>query len=224
MSEQDQQAIHQRLDPDLQDRIEQQPVISRTNAYQGRVWNVVSDVVDLGGAGRVTRDYVQHTGAVAVIALRGDAGAEEVALIRQYRHPVQAFDWEIPAGLLDKPREDPRVAAARELREESDLDADTWNVLLDTFTSPGATSEVIRIFLARDVHPAPAHDFVREGEEADIHTGWLSLDDAIEAVMSGRMHNGPAIAGILATHVARQRDWATLRPADSPWPEHSAYR
>lgn len=216
--------IHGRLDPALSDRLAPQPVLSREDAYDGRVWDVVSDVIDLGEAGKVTRDYVQHTGAVAVIALRGEPGGEELAMIQQYRHPVRTFDWEIPAGLLDQPGEDPRDAAARELREEVDLDADTWHVLLDMYTSPGASSEVIRIFLARDVHPVTDHGFVREGEEAGMPTGWLGLDDAVAAVMSGRLHNGPAMAGILAAHVARQHSWSSLRPADAPWPEHPAYR
>ncbi len=215
---------HERLDPKLRDRIDPQPVVSRTSAYEGRVWDVISDVVDLGAAGHVTRDYVEHTGAVAVVALRGGPGAEEIALIQQYRHPVRTFDWEVPAGLLDKPGEDPRDAAARELREEADLDADTWNVLVDLFTSPGALSESIRIFLARDTYPAVADGFVREGEEAGMRAGWLALDDAVQAVVSGRLHNGPAVSGILATYVARQRSWSTLRPADAPWPEHPAYR
>jgi len=215
---------HGRLDAALRDRLEPQPVVSRTEAYDGRVWDVVQDVVDLGDAGQVTRDYVQHTGAVAVVALRGEPGAEELLLIQQYRHPVRTFDWEVPAGLLDNPGEDPRAAAARELREEADLDAGTWNVLVDIFTSPGAISESIRIFLARDVYAATADGFVREGEEVGMPTGWLSLDDAVDAVVDGRLHNGPAVTGILATHLARQRDWATLRPADAPWPEHPAYR
>lgn len=210
---------HPALDSTLRDRIEAQPVSSRDHAYDGRVWNVVSDVVDLGEAGTVTRDYVQHTGAVAVVALRGEPGAEEVLLIQQYRHPVRTFDWEIPAGLLDKQGEDPRDAAARELREEAELDAHTWNVLVDLFTSPGSSSEVVRVFLARDTFAAAVDGFVREGEEHEMPTGWLPLGDAVDAVVSGRLHNGPAIAGILAADVARRRSWTTLRPSDAPWPE-----
>ncbi|MGN6414321.1 NUDIX domain-containing protein [Flexivirga sp.] len=215
---------HHRLTAPLVDRLDPQPVTSSSLVYQGRVWDVVSEDVQLGDGGHVTRDFVRHTGAVAVVPLRGDAGAEEVLMIQQYRHPVGVFDWEVPAGLLDKPGEDPRDAAARELREEVDLDASTWHVLVDLFTSPGALSENLRVFLARDVHAAPAHDFVREGEELGMPTGWVSLDAAADAVLAGRVHNSIAVAAILGASAARQRNWESLRPADAPWPYHPAYR
>jgi ADP-ribose pyrophosphatase len=215
---------HDRLNVPVSDRLDPQHVTSSSVVYHGRVWDVVSDDVQLGAGGQVTRDYLRHTGAVAVVAMRGEAGAEEVLLIQQYRHPVGAYDWEVPAGLLDKPGEDPRAASSRELREEADLDARTWHVLLDIFTSPGSSSENLRIFLARDVHPAVAEGFVREGEEVGMPTGWIALDDAVDAVLAGQVHNAITVSAILAGNVARQRNWATLRPADAAWPEHPAYR
>lgn len=215
---------HDRLTVPIADRLDPQQVTSSNLVYHGRVWDVVSEDVQLATGGHVTRDFVRHTGAVAVVAMRGEPGAEEVLLIQQYRHPVGAFDWEVPAGLLDKPGEDPRDAASRELREEVDLDARTWHVLLDIFTSPGALSENLRVFLARDVHTSVAEGFVREGEEAGMPTGWISLDDAVDAILAGHVHNGITVSAILAGNVARQRNWATLRPADAPWPEHPAYR
>lgn len=207
-----------------QDSYDPQRVVSSETVFAGHVWDVVEDVVDLGDAGEVTRDYIRHTGAVAVVALRGEPGCEEVAMIQQYRHPVRTYDWEIPAGLLDKPGEDPRDAAARELREEVDLDARQWDVLLDMFTSPGAMSENIRIFLARDVFDASEDGFEREGEEAGMTVRWVPLDDAVNAAIAGGLHNGPAIVGLMTTYLARQRDWSGLRAADAPWPSHPAYR
>ncbi|NYJ74434.1 NUDIX domain-containing protein [Allobranchiibius huperziae] len=206
------------------DRYDPRPVVSSEHPFHGHVWDVRTDVVDLGDAGEVTRDYIEHTGAVAVVALRGEPGAEEVAMIQQYRHPVRTYDWEIPAGLLDQPGEDPRDAAARELREEADLDAHRWDVLIDLFTSPGALSENIRVFLARDVFDATAEGFEREGEEAGMTTTWVRLDDAVDAVLDGRMHNGPGSAAVMAAYIARQRDWSRLRASDAPWPFHPAYR
>ncbi|NHN55048.1 NUDIX hydrolase [Calidifontibacter sp. DB0510] len=215
---------HGRLPADLADRFAPARVVSRSTAFEGRVWDVVTDRVDLGAAGEVTRDYVQHPGAVGVVAMRGAGGTEEVLLIQQYRHPVGTYDWEVPAGLLDVPGEDPQAAAARELSEEADLAADTWHVLVDLFTSPGGLSENIRYYLARDVKPCVATDFERAGEESDMPTGWLPLDDAVTAALAGRMHNGPGIAALLAAAAARARDWRDLRPADAPWPVHPAYR
>ncbi|MBA2695194.1 MAG: ADP-ribose pyrophosphatase, partial [Actinobacteria bacterium] len=76
---------------ELSDRIEPRPVRHTEIAMHGAVWDVRRDTVDLGEAGgEVVREYVEHTGAVAVLALRSDRGADEVLLIQQYRHPVGA--------------------------------------------------------------------------------------------------------------------------------------
>jgi ADP-ribose pyrophosphatase len=184
-------------------------------SFHGRVWDVRTDVLNLDGDTQVTRDYVDHTGAVVVLALND---ADEVFLLRQYRHPVRRELWEAPAGLLDVPGESPLDAAKRELWEEADLEASTWNVLLDIATSPGGSSECVRIFLARDVTTAHAdnrHD--REDEERDMEGRWVPLGDVLESIMRGQMWNGIAIAGAFALDSARRHGWASLRPADAHW-------
>lgn len=150
------------------------------------------------------------------MALRGEEGHEEVLLERQYRHPVRAELWEVPAGLLDVPGESPLAAARRELSEEVDLAADTWDVLVDFFTSPGGSTEALRVFLARDVHPT-GQVFPRQEEEATMEHLWLDLDGAVDAVLDGRIHNPSAVVGILAAHTSRARAWAGLRPTTAPW-------
>lgn len=185
--------------------------------WSGRIVDMVEDrVVVVEGEEPVVRQYTRHPGAVAVVVIRGEAGAEEILLERQYRHPVQASLWEIPAGLLDIPGEDPRVAAQRELAEEADMVADRWDVLVDYFTSPGGSTEALRVFLAREVRDSNAH-FEREDEEATMEYAWVRLDDALTMVLDGRLHNPSAVIGILAAHAARGRGWAGLRPADAPW-------
>ena len=197
-------------------------VTTSETVFTGRVWDVVRETVDLGRAGPVVREYQRHPGAVGVLAL--DAGGR-VLLLRQYRHPVGSFLWELPAGLLDVPGEPPAVAASRELAEEGDLRAGTWHVLLDWFNSPGGSDEAFRLFLARDLQAVPeAERHVREEEEAAMVPLWVSLDDAHEAVLAGRLHNPSAVTGILAAHAARAAGWRSLRPADAPWPQHRAYR
>lgn len=190
-------------------------VVSSETVFHGRVWDVRRDVFRYNGED-IARDYVDHTGAVAVLALDEQ---ERVLLIKQYRHPVRHRDWEIPAGLLDIRGEDPLTAAKRELAEEADLVADEWNVLSDVFTSPGGSDEAIRIYLARGVHAAP-EVFAREEEEADIETAWLSLDDAVDAVLARTLHNAPLIIALLAARTARDTGWATLGAADESWPSH----
>ena len=164
----------------------------------------------------ITREYVDHTGAVAILAM-DEAG--RVLLIRQYRHPVRHRDWEIPAGLLDQHGEEPLIAAQRELSEEVDLEAGEWNVLSDVFTSPGGNDEAIRIYLARDIR-STGSAFAREAEEADIEVRWVPLDEAVDAVLQRRVHNAPLIIALLAARTAREQGWSTLGAANEPWPSH----
>lgn len=206
----------------LQDRFEGRPVTEHETVFDGAIWDVVRDSVDLGAAGTVRREYLQHTGAVSVIALDE---RDRVLLIQQYRHPVRAFEWEPPAGLLDEPGEHPWVAAARELAEECDLTAGRWDLLAEYFSSPGGSDEALRVYLARELSPVGEHDrFERHGEELDMPTRWVDLDQARDAVLAGRIHNPSAVVGLLAACAAREQGWTTLRPYDAPWPAHPAYR
>ena len=201
----------------LRDERANRRVHARADIWQGRIVSVATEDVEVvEGAAPVTREFVIHPGAVAVVAIRGDDGAEEILLERQYRHPVRANLWEIPAGLLDIEGEDYLSAAQRELAEETDLQAATWHVLTDYFNSPGSCTESVRIFLARDLTPT-GQEFEREDEEIDMVVTWCPLDEAIAAVLEGRFHNPSAVTGILAVAAARARGWRDLRPADAPW-------
>jgi 8-oxo-dGDP phosphatase len=204
------------------DQLLPRPVVASEVVHSGLIWDVVRDTVDLGEAGTVRREYVRHPGAVGVAALDEQG---RLLLVRQYRHPVGMELWELPAGLLDVPGEPPVGAAQRELAEEVDLVAGRWDVLVDWFNSPGGMDEAIRVFLARDLSPVPDDQrHVREHEERDMVAEWVALEDARDAVLAGRVHNPTAVAGVLAAWAAREAGWATLRPADAPWPEHKAYR
>ena len=168
----------------LRDRIDPRPVLSSELVLDGLVWHVRRERVDLGDAGVVTRDLLDHTGAVAVLALDEE---ERVVLVQQYRHPVGAFEWELPAGLLDVDGELPQSTAARELHEEADLVAGEWHVLLDHYASPGGSSESIRVFLARDLRAVPDHGrHQRDGEELGMPVRRVPLDELVEAVAGRR--------------------------------------
>jgi ADP-ribose pyrophosphatase len=198
-------------------------LLSSRKVYEGRIWDVVSDSFQLNDDGdTLVRDYIDHPGAVAVLPMNDDG---DVLLLRQYRHPVGMDLWEIPAGLLDVEGEDFVVGAARELAEEADLVAGRWNVLADFFNSPGSSSEAIRIYLARGLSDVPGHErHVRTDEEAEIELHWTPLDEAVRAVLDGRLHNPSAVVGILAAAAARADNFENLRPADAPWPAHPSQR
>jgi ADP-ribose pyrophosphatase len=180
------------------------------------MFSIVTDDVEMPGGAVAGRDYMLHVGAVGVVALDD---AENVVLVRQYRHPVRAFLWELPAGLIDVPGEPLEHAAARELAEEADLVAADWRLLVDIHTTPGASNEVIRLFLARDLSDVAVADrYRREEEEAELTTRRLPLDEAVDMIFAGEITNGPAVAGLLAAARLRDRGWPMTRPIDSPLP------
>jgi 8-oxo-dGTP pyrophosphatase MutT (NUDIX family) len=208
---------------ELLDTPEAWPVTSTAVLATGHVAKFVQDRITTPDGELIEREYIQHPGAVGVIALDEDL---RMALVRQYRHPVRHRLIEPPAGLLDVDGENYLITAQRELAEEVGLAATTWRVLVDLFTTPGMVGEALRIYLARDLGEAAAPDgFSRHGEEAHMDTVWASLADVVDAILDGRLHNPTVVAGALAAWTALQRDgFATLRPADAPWPARDQLR
>jgi len=205
----------------LEDRPTAYDVLESSTPFRsGRVVDVRTDVVRMPSGETATRDVVRHPGAVGIVAI-DDEG--RVLLIRQYRHSVGRLCWEPPAGLLDEKGEDPLDAARRELFEEAHHQAQRWDVLVDAFTSPGLTDEAVRIYLARDVSPSDGERHVGVAEELDMPARWVDVDEAIDAVFAGRLHNPMAVMGLLAVRRARDEGFARLRPADAPWPEMSPW-
>jgi 8-oxo-dGTP pyrophosphatase MutT (NUDIX family) len=200
----------------LLDSPEAWPVSSSAVLATGQVAQFVQDRITTPDGELIAREYIQHPGAVGVIALDREL---RIALVRQYRHPVRHRLIEPPAGLLDVDGEDYLLAAQRELAEEVGLAATSWQVLVDLFTTPGMVGEALRIYLARDLVQAAAPDgFSRHGEEAHMDTVWASLADVVDSVLDGRLHNPTVVAGALAAWTALQRDgFSSLRPPDAPW-------
>lgn len=179
----------------LADLVDPAEVIASELVYAGRVWDVRSDRLRFGGH-ELVRDYVAHTGAVAVLA-RDEH--DRVLLINQYRHPIGARDWEIPAGLLDIADEEPLAAAQRELAEEADLAAEEWSELIVFASSPGGSDEIIRVYEARGLSAAPG-EFVRGEEEAELVLRWAPLAEVVEAALAGRIRNSILLVAALAAH------------------------
>jgi 8-oxo-dGTP pyrophosphatase MutT (NUDIX family) len=188
-------------------------VVASERVFEGKIWDIRQDVFEYGEH-ELTREYVDHTGAVAVLVLDEE---DRVLLIKQYRHPIGKRDWEIPAGLLDKGTERPLVGAKRELAEEVDLTASQWDLLVDFATSPGGSNELLRVYLARGISAAP-EAFGREEEEADLHKEWVPLDDVVDAVLARTVSNSILSIAALAAQASRARGWTTLGDADAEWP------
>jgi 8-oxo-dGDP phosphatase len=199
----------------IRDAVEQWPVTHSAVLARGRIITLRRDTVRMPGGELADRETIEHPGAVAIVAL-DEAG--NVLLIRQYRHPARAQLWEIPAGLRDVAGEPLVQTARRELLEEAGCRAADWRVLVDALTSPGISTERLRVFLARDltVVPEGEREYVPEHEEAYLTVAWVPLDQAVRDALSGDMHNGVAILGILSAYAARGDGFTALRRAEEP--------
>lgn len=159
-------------------------------------------IVDPTGAEH-TRAVVAPNGAVAVVALDAD---DRLLLVEQYRHPMGSRLLELPAGTLDVEDEAPLEAARRELAEEADVVADSWTSLLDLAMSPGHSTERIEVFVATGITAVPDADrTTREAEEAGMTQWWLPFDEAVTAVLAGRVTDAKTVAAILAVQAQRSR-------------------
>ena len=191
------------------------PVTGTSVLAAGRIVTVRTDTVRLPDGELMDREVVEHPGAVAVVAL-DDEG--RVLMIRQYRHPAAATLWEIPAGLRDVAGEPLVHTAQRELLEEAGCRAADWRILADYLSSPGISTERLRVFLARGLSMVPPgeHEYVRQHEEAYLTVAWVPLADAVRGILAGDLHNGVAIVGILSAHAALEGGFGALRQAEEP--------
>ncbi|WP_371529982.1 NUDIX hydrolase [Streptomyces sp. NBC_01283] len=200
----------------IKDTAEEWQVTATQTPFVGNKTSVRTDDVVMPDGTVVTRDYQVHPGSVAVVAL-DDVG--RVLVLRQYRHPVRHKLWEIPAGLLDVPGENPLHAAQRELYEEAHVKAEDWRVLTDVYTTPGGCDEAVRIFLARDLSEADGERFEVSEEESDMELARVPLDELVRGVLAGELHNNCLVVGVLSLTAALAGDGVdALRPADAPWP------
>ncbi|MEE1752401.1 NUDIX hydrolase [Streptomyces sp. SP18CS02] len=200
----------------IKDTPEEWSVTASAVPFRGNKTSVRTDDVVMPDGTVVRRDYQVHPGSVAVLALDEE---DRVLVLRQYRHPVRQKLWEIPAGLLDVPGENPLSAAQRELYEEAHVKADRWRVLTDVYTTPGGCDEAVRIFLAQDLSAAEGERFEVAEEEADMELARVPLDELVRGVLAGDLHNNCLVVGVLSVLAARAGDGLdALRPAEAPWP------
>jgi 8-oxo-dGDP phosphatase len=169
------------------------PAISSQLIHKGMVWDLVSDTFDFNGE-QLTREYVKHTGAVAVLTINEK---DELLLLKQYRRPVGSFLMEFPAGLLDVPGEPKLDCAKRELAEEANLRASHWEELISFHATPGGNSETITVFVAKGLSDA-ASDYVASGEEKNMPQSWVPITEALESVLRSEIKSPTAVVGIMA--------------------------
>lgn len=157
--------------------------------FEGRVFTLTVDTVELENGRTSTREVVHHNGGACIAALTEN---DEVYLVRQFRYAFGQELWELPAGKLEK-GEDPFEAAKRELTEECGVYADEYISLGQVYPTVGYDTEVIYIWAARGLHPAPMH---LDADEF-LTPERIPLAQAYEMVLSGEIKDAKTVAGIL---------------------------
>jgi 8-oxo-dGTP pyrophosphatase MutT (NUDIX family) len=163
-------------------------VIASHPKASGRVIQFSSERLRYANGREYDIDLVRHPGAAAVVAV--DA-SRRVCVVRQYRHGVEDFLWEIPAGKLD-PGEPAARCAVRELAEETGLEAKSWLSLGLFIPAPGIFTELIHLYMAQDLTagvPNPDAD-----EELELQ--WLPLEEALDLVLRGEWNDGKTALGL----------------------------
>jgi len=168
--------------------------LSSEDIYPGKIIRVQRWQVELPNGQTALREVVRHNGASAIVPV-DDLG--RVTLVRQHRVAIDECTWEIPAGKLDTPAEDPFDAAKRELEEETGLQAAHWQKLTSMYTTPGFCNERISIYLATGLSQHPSHPDADEF----LRIKKIPLDDAIAQCVSGEIQDGKTLVGLL---LARQ--------------------
>jgi len=160
--------------------------------YDGKVVNLAIEEARLPN-GVVTRlEVMHHPGAAAAVPLFEDG---TVAMLRQWRHAAGGWLWEVPAGKLDKPGEDPLQCARRELAEEAGLAAARWHKLGSILTTPGFCDEIIHLYLARDLSEAERD--LEPDEVIEVHR--LPLTDVLARIPTEEIRDAKSVAALQAT-------------------------
>ena len=157
--------------------------------FKGYIVNLRKDRVLLPNGKTAPREYVEHRGGVAVLAV-DEQGC--IPLVRQYRYPLRSHLWEIPAGKLEIGA-DPDVAIARELREEAGLEAGSIRPLGRFYATCGYSNEIIRLYLATDLTYVGAHP----DEDEFLEIKYFTIDEVYEMCLSGAIEDSKTLVAIL---------------------------
>lgn len=164
-------------------------ILNRKPLYRGRVFGLEREEVVLGTGGTVRLDVIRHPGASAVLPLTGD---QQLVMVRQYRHAVGGFIWEIPAGTLN-PGEDPVACAHRELAEETGFSARGMEKIGEITPLPGYSDERVHLFVAFDLVEAEQ----RLDEDEWLEVRRLPLDTVMGMVREGVIQDGKTLCALL---------------------------
>lgn len=164
--------------------------IDRKLEHKGKIVDFYTDTMLLPDGRTAEWDYIHHKGAAAIVPVAENG---DIIMVRQYRNAPQRYTLEIPAGGLNE-NEDRRVAAARELEEETGFKAGKVEHLLDLYTTVGFCNELISIYYTNELIPSKQH--MDEDEFVDVERH--SLESLVSMILEGKIQDAKTIAAILA--------------------------
>ena len=167
--------------------------LSRERVFDGIILHIDHVTNELPNGKHAKREIAMHVGASAVLPVDADGN---VYLVRQFRAPIDQVLLEIPAGKLDSVDEDRLLAAKRELKEETGLDADEWIHLTDTFTTPGFSNERISLYLARELKFGES----RPDEDEFLNVVKLPFEEAFAMVARGEIRDAKTQIAVCMAH------------------------
>lgn len=172
--------------------------VDRELLYDGKVFDVYRDSVELEDGSTTIRELVEHNGGVAVLALDAE---NKVFMVRQFRYGAGETLLELPAGKLEK-GENPRACGIRELEEETGYVAAQFDFLAQIIPTPAYDSERIDIFLARGLTPTGKGQHLDEGEFLTVER--IPFKEVLEMCMDGRIIDAKTVAGVLKYHMLHE--------------------
>ncbi len=157
--------------------------------HKGNLIELHKEKVTFPDGGHTYFDIVKHPGGAVIAAINSD---NEICLLKQWRHAVGEFIWELPAGCLE-PGEPPLLTAQRELEEEAAVTAKEWRDLGRLIPSPGFSNEVLCLFEARDLSPGQLN--LDDAEQLEAH--WLPLEQVQTMAKTGEINDAKTLATLL---------------------------
>jgi ADP-ribose pyrophosphatase len=166
--------------------------------FEGRIFSVQIETVTLPKGGRFDAEVVRHPGSVVLVPVTEDA---RIVLVRQYRHPIGRWVWELPAGSLNH-GEDPERAAARECQEEIGLIPGAVEKLGSLFPTPGYCDEEMNFYRLTQLRsPGDGDAAAHADEDEDIEAKAFTIDEMHAMIGRGEIVDMKTVAAIYWTRL-----------------------
>lgn len=153
-------------------------------------FGVIIDQVILPDGKEKTFSYLDFAKGVCILPITADA---KVICLKQYRHALKSWQWELPAGMIDNPDQSPLDTAKKELEEETGYTAEHWLDLGSFYPSPGSTTEEIFLFAAAGL--VPAEQKLENSEQIELHK--LTMGELKTLIKIGEFKHGAGLAAVL---------------------------